>query len=149
MSVSSKALRSPKGITRLMDLLAMPFHMLLLIAIWSNPLSDEPQGFQASFGGHMRARPLKVLGSLMPMGSTEGAEVELQLEVGCHGVRGMHFGGPKEVVVPTFISAEKFGAREGGPNLSHAFHVKGTLKKGKVSVQGQNHPTSNAGILRI
>ena len=132
-----------------MDLFAMPFNMLLLIAIWSNPLSDEPQGFQASFSGHMRARPLKVLGSLMPMGSTEGAEVELQLEVGCHGVRGMDFGGPEEVVVPTLISAEKFGARESGPNLSHAFHVKGTLKESKVPVQGQNHTTSNAGILRI
>ena len=132
-----------------MDLLAVPVNMLLLVAIRPNPSSNEPQGFQASFSGHMGTRSLQVLGSLMPMGSTKGTEVELQLEVGCHGVRGMHFGGSKEVVVPTLVCAEKFGARESGPNLSHAFHVEGTFKESKVPVQGQNQPTSNTGILSI
>ena len=77
----------------------------------------------------------------MPMGSTEGAEVELQLEMGCHGVRGMDFGGPEEVVVPTLISAEKFGTRESGPNLSHAFHVKGThSRKARFLCRGKTIP---------
>ena len=77
------------------------------------------------------------------MGSTESAEVELQLEMGCHGMRTMHFGGPKEVVVTTLVCAEKLGAREGGPNLTHALHVKGTFKESEIPVQGQNQPTSN------
>ena len=97
----------------------------------------------------MGARSLQVLGPLVPMGSTESAEVKLELEMGCHGVRTMHFGGSKEVCITTLVCAKELGAREGGPNLSHALHVKGTFKESEIPVQGQNQPTSNTGILSI
>ena len=61
------------------------------------------------------------------MRTTKGTEMQLQVKVGSHGMGTMDFGSSKKVPVATFVSAEKFGVREGGTNFANTFHVEGTF----------------------
>jgi hypothetical protein len=106
------------------NLFTITVNMLLLVNIRPNIVSDEAKSLQASLRRHFRAGFLQVLGSTMPMRSTKGAEVQLQMKLCGHGVGGMDFGSPKQIVVATFVSAEKLSPRKAGPYFAHAFHVK-------------------------
>ena len=107
----------------------MAVEVPLLIHVWPDVSGNETKRFQASLSGHLRAWFLQVLRSSMPMGTTKGTEMQLQVVVSSHGVGTMDFGSPKEVAVTTFVSAEKLSARKSGPHFAHASHVEGALEK--------------------
>ena len=110
----------------------MAVNVPLLVNIWPDISGNETKRFQASLSGHLRAWFLQVLRSSMPMRTAKSTEMQLQVVVRSHGVGTMDFGSPKKVAVPTFVSAEKLGARKGSPNFAHAFHVKGALNKCQI-----------------
>ena len=70
---------------------------------------------------------MQILRSTVSMGTAKDTEMQLQMVVGSRGVGAMHFGSSKKVPVATFVSAEKFGVREGGTNFANTFHVEGTF----------------------
>ena len=47
------------------------------------------------------------------------------------------------------VSAEELDSRETGANFAHALHVESRLDEGKIPVQRQGEPTSNAPILGV
>ena len=85
----------------------------------------------------------------MPMGPTKGTEMKLQMIVRRHSVSAIDFGRTKKVMVTTFVSAKKLSAGERRPNFAHTLHVQGTLKEGKIPVQGQDKTAGNTGVLSI
>jgi hypothetical protein len=123
--------------------------MPLLVDVRPGPSGDESERLQACFGDNLRAGLLQVLGPVVPMSPAAGAKVQLEVVMSGHDMGSMDFGGTKQIVAITLVSAEELDSREAGANFAHALHVKGSLDEGKIPVQRQGEPTSNAPILGV
>jgi hypothetical protein len=102
------------------NLFTMSFYMPGLVDIRRFPKGNEPDNPKTSFGRRRRANSLKVVGPSSTISATEGAKMNLKLEVRSHHMCGMDFRPAKHVMAVTSIGAEKFNAREAGSDTSHA-----------------------------
>ena len=123
--------------------------MPLLVDVWPGSSGDESERLKACFGDHLWAGLLQVLGPMVPMSPAAGAKVQLEVVMSGHDMGSMDFGGIKQIVAITLVSAEELDSREAGANFAHALHVKGRLDEGKIPVQRQGESTGNASILGI
>jgi hypothetical protein len=102
----------------------MKANMLLLIDVRLDILSYKAKHFDACFGRHLGAWLLQVLGSTMPVRTTECAKVQLHVIVRGHSMSAMDLSGTKEVAISTFVCAKKLSSGEASSHLAHAPHVK-------------------------